>query len=188
MKQAKKRDHKIMITDVAIRKVPVVYIPQFSQNACEWIADEHRELLNIAREQNNSDEVLFVLFGQEQKSIIFGDEFSVDLGESASAYSIFAKASPRDVMLLHNHPSTNSFSLSDIVVFLRYAQIGIMSVVTNQGDVHILHKTPQFDYNKAKRLFHSIFSCYQDDTITHNEAVKYFLKECSEGGIVYVRS
>ncbi len=74
------------------------------------------------------------------------------------------------------------------VVFLRYAQIGIMSVVTNQGDVHILHKTPQFDYNKAKSLFHSIFSCYQDDTITHNEAVKYFLKECSEGGIFYVRS
>jgi len=32
VKQAKKRDHKIMITDVAIRKVPVVYIPQFSQN------------------------------------------------------------------------------------------------------------------------------------------------------------
>ena len=96
MKQAKKRDHKIMITDVAIRKVPVVYIPQFSQNVCEWIADEHRELLNIAREQNNSDEVLFVLFGQEQKSIIFGD-FRL-IWENLRVHTVFLRRPHREML------------------------------------------------------------------------------------------
>ena len=97
MKQAKKRDHKIMITDVAIRKVPVVYIPQFSQNACEWIADEHRELLNIAREQNNSDEVLFVLFGQEQKSIILVMNFRL-IWENLRVHTVFLRRLHREML------------------------------------------------------------------------------------------
>lgn len=188
MEQSKKRDHKIMITDVAIRKVSTVHIPNLTVQECAWIADEHRALLGIAREQNHSDEVLFVLFGQFQKAIIFGDEFSVDLNDSADAYSIFARASAREIILLHNHPSTNSFSLSDVVVFLRYRQIGLMSVVTNQGNVHILHKTSQFDYDKAKGLFGIIYRAYIDKQMTHDASVKRFLKICSEGGITYVKS
>ena len=43
-------------------------------------------------------------------------------------------------MYLHNHPSTSTFSMADIDTFITQACIGLMSVVTNQGEVYILHK------------------------------------------------
>ena len=60
MEQAKKRDHKIFITDTAIEKVSLVKPSDFSYSQASLMKSKHKELLNVAKKQNNSNEVLFI--------------------------------------------------------------------------------------------------------------------------------
>ena len=53
---------------------------------------------------------------------------------------------------LHNHPSTNNFSLADIATFVQAREIGLMSVVTNQAEVYMLLKSYDFNYRKVFEL------------------------------------
>ena len=74
MEQAKKRDRKIMITDVALNKVPLVQVPEFTQVECETVAAEHRTLLRVAKEKNHSNEVLSVVsFKQVRRAMVLGE-------------------------------------------------------------------------------------------------------------------
>ena len=45
MEQAKKRDHKVYITDVAIDKVSIVNVPELSRSINETIQNEHKNIL-----------------------------------------------------------------------------------------------------------------------------------------------
>ena len=187
--QSKKRDHKIMITDIAIDKVGYVTIQEIGEAAGQIIQEEHKELLRTAKEYNNSNEVLTIMtIDGTLKIRILGSEYSVDPSSSPEAYSIMRTAGSKSVMYLHNHPSTKSFSLPDIVTFLRYNQIGIMTVVTNQGEVYVLHKTAKYDYNKVRNIFNVAYAAYLSKEKNHDEAVSEFLKNCHKGGIEYVRS
>jgi len=51
------------------------------------------------------------------------------------------------VVLLHNHPSTQTFSLQDIQFFAQHPMIEVMTVVSNQGTVHYLKRDKDFDYS-----------------------------------------
>ena len=48
LEQAKKRNHKIMINEIAISKVPLVKIKGLSLVECEMLQQEHKEILKIA--------------------------------------------------------------------------------------------------------------------------------------------
>lgn len=187
--QAKKRDHKIFITDTAIEKVGYVPIPGLTDKVSLSIQEEHKAILSIAKNINNSNEVLSIVTTDMTRKVrVLGTEYTVDPSTSPEAYGILSSSKPHEVAYLHNHPSTNTFSLPDILTFIRYSQIGIISVVTNQGEVYILRKTKKYEYNKVKDVFGRIFLLYKDKKISHNEAVKLFLKECYKGGIAYVKS
>ena len=86
---------------------------------------------------------------------------------------------------LHNHPSTNRFSLADIHTFFLQAQIGPMSIVKNQGEVYVLHKTRKYDYNKTREIFDTICADFLANKLSHNEAVTSFFLEAAKGGIEY---
>ena len=45
LEQAKKRDHKVYITDVAIDKVSIVNVPELSRSINETIQNEHKNIL-----------------------------------------------------------------------------------------------------------------------------------------------
>ena len=60
LEQAKKRDHKIYITDTAINKVDLVKPKDFSAAQASFMMKKHKELLGVAKSQNNSNEVLFI--------------------------------------------------------------------------------------------------------------------------------
>lgn len=189
MEQSKKRDHKIFITEMAISKVAYLDIPEISIDLSKIIQQEHKKILEIAKNENNSNEVLSIISLKTlQKVRINGDEFSVNPSNSIEARTMFLKADRKEIMYLHNHPSTNKFSLPDIMTFILEGKIGLLSVVTNQGEVYILYKSLKYDYNKTKKLFSKVYLNYIDKKLTHNEAVDKFLKECKKGGIFYARS
>ena len=89
---------------------------------------------------------------------------------------------------LHNHPSNNNFSLADLYTFIQAGEIGLMSVITNQSEVHILRKSDIFDYSKIVKLATDAYDEYDAKVISHDEAVKRFLKGCKSGGVIYERS
>lgn len=189
LEQAKKRDHKIYITDIAIEKVPYVQVPGLAKTDNEVLRAEHQRLLRLAKTENDSNEVSIILCqARGRNAVVFGDEVSVNAGGSPEAMGIFRVAGKGEIMYLHNHPTTSNFSFTDIATFLRESQIGVLSVVTNQGTVYVLCKSQQYSFKRAVSLFNTIALQYKNKTLTHEEAVKAFLRVCKEGGIDYVRS
>lgn len=84
--QAKKKDRKITITDIAIDKVPYVAIPGLIREENSMLQNTHKELLRIAKHKNNSNEVAVILsLVASRKVVIMGDESSVKAGASPEA-------------------------------------------------------------------------------------------------------
>ena len=186
LEQAKKRDHKIFITDVAIDKITKskVKILSIDQNA--RIDAIHKELLTVSKNKNNSDEVAF-LFGlnSSDKFSQMGKEHVVNIFDNPLAYSLAKNGRANTLFLAHNHPSTQIFSYADIGVFMHVDSIAGMSVVSNTGDVHILFKTSRFDYNGAYDALTAIKNSFGGYSAKHDlDIVKAFLKVSSKYGIM----
>ena len=189
LEQAKKRDHKIYITDVAIDSVDRVKPSDFTDEQAENMQIKHKELLKLAKDKNESNEVLFIddlNFKSEVQ--ILGEEFVVSPAKNPFAVSVVRNAERQSLIYLHNHPSTNNFSIADIDTFICEGSIKAMSVVTNQGEVYVLNKKADYEYNKARQLMSDTFYSFEEDEIDNNEFVKRFIKKCNEGGIEYVKS
>lgn len=90
-------------------------------------------------------------------------------------------------MYLHNHPKGSSFSLNDIVTFLSDDRIRLLSVVTNQGAVYVLHKREGYNYKKAYSLIREIMLKYKQSS-EYSYVIKAFLRQCKKVGIDYVKS
>lgn len=189
VEQAKKRDHKILITDAAIQKVRTVDLPELSLAEAESLALENKKLLRVAMEQNDSNEVISVMSLKQERTVRqLGTEGKASPGENPEAVALYRSAERKELAYLHNHPSTNGLSLQDIMTFVDYGPIGIMSVVTNQGSTFLLQKTSKYDYNRTKEIFAESYQMWRNGDISYDEAVKRFLKRCSKGGVFYGRS
>jgi hypothetical protein len=186
LEQAKKRDQKIMITDIAINKVPRVKVPDFTHEQNELLHQVHKEALSVAMRENNSDEVSFVYnLHTNEKVKILGDSQSVDIDKNIQVWALRSNSYANELVVVHNHPSTSNFSLADIDYFLSDDYIGMMSVVTNQGEIYILKKSRNYDYEKAYSIEKDLIKRYTLDKqyLIANE----FIKTCLEGGVTYVK-
>lgn len=63
-----------------------------------------------------------------------------------------------------------------------------MSVVTNQGEVYILNKLDNYNFNDTKKILTEIYKSYPVGDINDKDFVKNFLKRCHERGIEYAKS
>lgn len=124
------------ITDQTINCVPKVSIPQYSEEELLFIQEQHKELLRVAKNENNSNEVAFVLKNNfKSKDVILGSETGVEFGT----------LSGRDLFVMHNHPRNSSFSFDDLVEFIGNKSIKSLSIVKNNAGVEVLTKNK--DYN-----------------------------------------
>ena len=188
MEQAKKRDHKINITDIAIEKIQRKDISELSSYQNDKILEANRSTLLLSKEENNGNEVakLISLYSDES-AYHLGKENSVDIFENPNAYSMAVNGAERTLFLSHNHPSTQTFSYSDIGVLLRVDSLFGISVVTNMGDVHILYKTQKYDFYKAYEYIKNIRSEYKVyDENADKEIVRRFIKNSKQVGIVFI--
>ncbi len=188
VEQAKTRDKKIEITDIAISKANPPLIPDFSDEQNARFKELHQELLRLAKERNDSNEVAFLFdpktMSYEKK---FGRVSSVNIFENPLARDMDRKALAGELYLLHNHPSTKSFSYSDIGTFLACDSLGGMTVVTNAGVVYAICKTSRYDYTLALGVMKDIRSEYPGNVLNEiedAEVVKRFLKVSRDCGII----
>lgn len=186
LEQAKTRNRKIRITQVAIAKVPRVAVPGFSEEQNTFFQSAHQAVLRAAQTENDSDEVALAynLYTCEEVMVL-GDAAHVDLEGNISFRVLQSNAYARELVILHNHPTTATFSLADIDYFIANDYIGTMSVVTNQGEIYVLHKTDRYAYDRIKAIEMDLVRQY---TLEEQRwIVRDFLTKCWEGGVAYVR-
>ena len=189
LEQAKKRDHKIVITDNAIEHVDRIKPSDFSDRQADEMQQMHKKLLKTAKEENDSNEVLFITgLDFSSEVAVKGGEFKVSPATNPFAVSVIAHAKRQSLLYLHNHPSTNTFSVGDIDTFCCEKAIKLMSVVTNQGEVYILNKTVNYSFEATRELLTSIFESFPEGEIDDKIFVKKFLKECHKGGVEYAKA
>ncbi len=192
LEQAKKRTEKVYITDIAIQKVPYVKYKNLSEEQNHIMRQLARDVLALAREYNNSNEVAITCdIGAdsplEEYGISYGTEHGVQITSDTLSNHILTSADSVSVVILHNHPSTQTFSLEDIRFFLVYSTVKIISVVTNQGTVHYLYKDEKYDFYKAFALFKGIAAkaVKVKTTKEHYDLAAEFLKKCDTAGLFY---
>ena len=196
LEMAKKRDHKIMITDEAIKKVPRIEyknIPECEYNTIQELA---KNVLQISKDENNSNEVAItysmnstecIQRGEEYIGVALGSEHEVDPMSNTTAYHLISSAKECIVIVLHKHPSLSDFSLSDVQFLLQYASIKMMVVITNFGSISYLVKGKGYTYEKAVALFNEAVGSNNEarDLKGLQKAADYFLKNCYTVGIDY---
>lgn len=186
LKQAKTRDKKIIITDMAIDKANAPDIPFFSPEQNLRFKELNKELLRKAQCENDSNEVA-ILFDPVSLTyqIAFGGTSSVNILENPMARDMIRNSGENSLFLLHNHPSTKIFSYTDIGVLLTNDSYAGMTAVANTGVVSTIYKTSRYNRNVALRAIKSIRIDYpqvlsgSDDI----EIVKRFLKVSASCGV-----
>lgn len=196
LEMAKKRDHKIMITDEAIKKVPRIQYRGIPENEYDNLWDLAKNLLKISKEENNSNEVAITYSlnsaklieqGKKYIGVALGSEHDVDPLSNITAYHLISTAGDCVIIVLHNHPSLSDFSLSDIQFLLKYGTVKMMVVVTNLGSISYLAKNKKYDFGKAITLFNEAVDKNNKANNLRDlqDAADYFLKNSYNIGMVY---
>lgn len=184
-----------MITEEAIKKVPYIKYKEIPEEEYEIIYRLTQQVLQLSKEENNSNEVAITYSFDTDKTIAqeevvgvqFGDEHSVNPLADALTYHLIMSSKECMVVSMHNHPSLSLVSVTDIRFFLQYGSIKLLVIVTNMESVSYMVKSKRFDYVKAVNLLNKTIIRYNkaDDLKGYQEATKYFISNCYEAGIIY---
>ena len=195
LQMAKKRDHKIMITDIAIEKVPYINYKGIPEEEYEIIRELAKSVLRIAKENNNSDEVAITYsmdvdkleHNDEMFGISFGDEHTVNPLEDTLSYHLIMSSTNCVILSLHNHPSLSKISLADVQFFIKYDSIKMIVIITNLGSIFYMVKTDKYNKGKAIDLYNKAVDYhYKASGLKgYQNAADQFINECFTVGIIH---
>lgn len=192
LEMAKKRGKKVYITDIAIDKVPFVQYQGFTNEQNNIMRELAQEVLTVSKDENNSNEVAITCdLGADNPlevyGVSFGNEHEVDVRADTLSNHILVSQKSVAVVVLHNHPSTQTFSIQDIRFFIEFSVLEVMVVVSNQGTVHYLKRENSYDLKKAITLFNEcVENLKKNSPLTELYlAALSFLAKSSEAGIYY---
>lgn len=190
--QAKKRDMKVKITEIAIEKVPYVSYKGFTEEQNKIVYSLAKEVLRLSKENNDSNEVAITCCLKDDSTdvyygVAYGDEHSVNVLADTDSYHIIMSEQDVTVVMLHNHPSTQTFSIEDLMFMLFYANIKVLVLVSNQGVLHYLLKDNNYDEVAAKRFVVSYATKIRSTKDIHviYEITLDMLRNCGEIGLIY---
>jgi hypothetical protein len=196
LEMAKKRDHKIMITDEAIEKVPYIRYKEIPEEEYPIIQMLAKKVLQISKDENESNEVAITYSMDNRGSmedvlqyfgVDLGDEHSADPMRDSYSYHLICGSKACVVISLHNHPSVSKISLVDVRFFLEHPAIKMLTVVTNIGNIFYLVKGKHFDIDKAVEIFNEAVAANNNAVGLKalREASDHFLKNSFKAGIIY---
>lgn len=192
LEMAKKRDKKVYITDIAIDKVPLIEYYGFTDEQNQIMQELARNVLVISKESNDSNEVALTCdLGKSDPlhnfGVALGTEHAVDVLSDTLSNHMIVSSKSIVVVLLHNHPSTQTFSLEDVQFFVQHPMLTVIVVVSNQGTVHYLKRDKDYDYGKVVVLFKECIQGLKRNSPSSEVymATLTFLTKCSEAGLYY---
>ena len=182
MLEPQKRGVKTIITQKTIDNIGQFQYPGFTKRENELMLQAQKELLAIARDKNNSNEVAMVLTSDlKGKTILLGNENSVDFG-TAKAKNILARG--ESLYIIHNHPRGYGFSLDDIHILTDNNSVKSISLITNSGRIETLQKTANYDKIMINKIQTKVLKRCRKNNLDYETYIKLLLKEFTEGGMV----
>lgn len=174
------------ITDQAIDKaVSFQDIDCLSTSQNELIRECIKRILITAKKENDCKEVAVVLGENLDLGTEFGTEHGVDINSNPFIRDII-RLNEFNVVF-HNHPSTQSFSVTDLGYFLDNKSIKVFGVVSNLGNVEILYRkyavnSDEFITTEGKLslIFDSYIRSVDIKKLTSREIYKLGLRILSE--------
>lgn len=167
------------ITDKAISRIPKVDIEGYTEEQCLKIQKQHKELLKFSKEQNENKEVAFVLKNDVSKMItepIKGTDEKIDFGSALQG---------KDLFVMHNHPRNSSYSLNDIIEFIKNDSIKTFTIVKNDGNIEVLTKLKGYDrlslLTELQRMGKKRIKTGSDSE--YRKVIDKFLGKHQEGGL-----
>lgn len=167
------------ITDKAISRIPKVDIEGYTEEQCLEIQKQHKELLKFSKEQNEDKEVAFVLKNDVSKMItepIKGTDEKIDFGSALQG---------KDLFVMHNHPRNSSYSLNDIIEFIKNDSIKTFTIVKNDGNIEVLTKLKGYDrlslLTELQRMEKKRIKTGSDSE--YRKVIDKFLSKHQEGGL-----
>lgn len=167
------------ITDKAISRILKVDIEGYTEEQCLEIQKQHKELLKFSKEQNENKEVAFVLKNDVSKMItepIKGTDEKIDFGSALQG---------KDLFVMHNHPRNSSYSLNDIIEFIKNDSIKTFTIVKNDGNIEVLTKLKGYDrlslLTELQRMGKKRIKTGSDSE--YRKVIDKFLSKHQEGGL-----
>lgn len=186
--EQKRRNRPIIITDVAISKVPMIPLQGFSEEENIFIQQQHMRLLRKAKDDNHSCEIgILVDIIRWDTWIIIGESNNIEMKTNPEAYKAMITQGRNTMMFMHNHPSTGTFSGTYFKTFCNNESLYIMTVVGNDGSVKVLIKQNEFNSSDALLYYYDLVKKYNKYENNGARAMKELLKNCDKIGLVYVR-
>ncbi len=192
--QQNRRDRAIAITDIAISKVRETRFRGFDSECLKEIQKHHKEVLKEAQRLNklyhtNKMEVgiLIDIHTWNYWTIYGKKECEVQMKDNLDAYKVFVTAKKNQLMFIHNHPSTGTFSGEDLKFFCNNESLYMVTVVGNNGSIYALTKTPYFDIRILADYGLLADSYYKQGHINNNGtlAIHDILKIADKYGLEY---
>ena len=180
---SRKRDHKIIITDEAIEKIPFIEYRGIPEEEYEIIHRLAKQVLQISKTENESK----VVAREEVVAVQFGSEHSVNPMADPLSYHLIMSSRECAVISLHNHPSLSLISATDIRFFLEYRSICLLVIITNLGGISYLVKSKKYNYAKAVALLNETIRLHNEavDLKGYQKAARFFINNCYRAGIIY---
>ena len=180
-----KAGKKVKITEQAIDKVKLVNIPGHTEDENKRILKKHKELLKDAKDKNNSNEVVYLIKG-DMEIKVFGDQTSVDLNPGSEASNLLLNSKLKSVTMLHNHPGSSIFSLTDLALLISTDSLKTMTIVTNRGQVKYISKTENFSKSKAIQITKPIVKAMEKGKFT-SDLIEKMLKLLYNAGEIHYK-
>ena len=176
------KGNKVQITDQAISKVREIDINGLDQSNNAYIQKTHKELLEFAQKENDSNEVATIvdLSSNKRTPFVKGTRHEVDIYADTDMYHLLAVSGKGTLILCHNHPGLTDFSANDLSIFMRHDAIKTMTIVTNRGNVKYISRDKNFDSDAATELMRK---CMKENNEDIAASVEKFLKKCYSVGI-----
>ncbi|HDK5727307.1 TPA: phage head morphogenesis protein, partial [Staphylococcus pseudintermedius] len=129
----------------------LVKIPGHTDEENKFIQEKHKELLKDAKENNNSDEVVYISKG-DSVSKVYGNQTSVEISPGSEAGNWLKYSPNQSLILMHNHPGSSIFSVNDIFMFVNSKSLKTLTILTNLGQVKYITKTNNYDISEVSLI------------------------------------
>ena len=172
----------IDITNDAIDKVPLVDVKVLGSQPSLQLQQRHKEVLTIAQGLPPNTEVGFICD-------MDGNKIYQNIGIDGDSTVKLPRINKPHITI-HNHPDGNIFSHVDLMRFIDDAEMQVMSIVGNDGNVCCLSKTNDYDGFEVYQLFGSyapeLAKCINDkDADGYIRTIRNFILEVSKHGVKF---
>lgn len=168
----------VPITEDAIQRVPLVQPEGWPRERAERLQEAHRELLRAVKDKP---------LGTEAGAVYTPDMRLIErkIGDAAAQQIVMPRCHDPHI-LLHNHPSGEIFSHTDIVPFAMNENMQAITAVGNSGNVYMLVKTDAYDGFRFLQAYNAVLKQLMD-AINESNIGKYMavMEEFLEGVEAY---